>query len=281
MQAAGLRLILPSFSLREIFEHQIIPLLEKLVGPPATCGDKKKYQEEKQRHEADPENNSPPIADPSLYGKHQNYGVVVQGDNAGHHREGNFQAWCKEQCQTRSHWYWEPQAAQMPSYSNNLDLAVFPFMSKIHSHLLKEGGEKAIGNNDAIWKRCQDTWSDLISEKVAHGYVLAKRILERVEENGGAATSSCEVVSQRPNKDKTSEATSSQPRTVSPLAPRKLRLTFLLRFIMSLACFDAFGTCKNSNLVCLLVKMADAEAVLCHPTRVTRTRRTYQQVHKG
>ena len=58
-------------------------------------------------------------------------------------------------------------------------------MSKIHSHLLKEGGEKAIGNNDAIWKQCQDTWSDLTSEKVAHGYVLAKRILERVEENGG------------------------------------------------------------------------------------------------
>ena len=154
----------PSFSLREIFEHQIIPLLEKLVGPPATCGDKEKYQEEKQRYEADPENNSPPIADPSLYGKYQNYGVVVQGDNAGPHREGNFQAWCKEQCQIRSHWYWEPQAAQMP-YSNNLDLAVFPCMSKIHSHLLKEGGEKAIGNNDAIWKRCQDTWSDLTSEK--------------------------------------------------------------------------------------------------------------------
>ena len=42
-----------SFSLREIFEHQIIPLLEKLVGPPATCGDKEKYQEEKQRCEAD------------------------------------------------------------------------------------------------------------------------------------------------------------------------------------------------------------------------------------
>ena len=111
----------PSFSLREIFEHQIIPLLEKLVGPPATCGDKEKYQEEKQRYEADPENNSPPIADPSLYGKYQNYGVVVQGNNAGPHREGNFQAWCKEQCQIRSHWYWEPQAAQMP-YSNNLDL---------------------------------------------------------------------------------------------------------------------------------------------------------------
>ena len=141
-------------------------------------------------------------------------------------------------------------------YSNNLDLAVFPCTSKIHSHLLKEGGEKAIGNNDAIWKRCQDTWSDLTSEKVSHGYVLAKRILERVEENGGGNEFSCEVVSQRPNnKDKTSEATSSQPRTVSPLAPRKLRLTFLLRFIMLLACFDAFGTCKNSNLVCLLVKM--------------------------
>ena len=37
----------PSFSLRETFEHQIIPLLEKLVGPPAACGDKEKHQEEK------------------------------------------------------------------------------------------------------------------------------------------------------------------------------------------------------------------------------------------
>ena len=51
--------------------------------------------------------------------------------------------------------------------------------------------------------------------------------------------------------------------------------------MMLLACFDAFGTRKNSKLVCLLVKMAGAEVTLFHPTRATRTRRTYQQVHKG
>ena len=32
-------------------------------------------------------------------------------------------------------WKWEPQAPQTP-HRNNLDLAVFPMMSKRHSHLL-------------------------------------------------------------------------------------------------------------------------------------------------
>ena len=34
-------------------------------------------------------------------------------------------------------WKWEPQAPQMPPHINNLDLAVFPMMSKRHSSLLK------------------------------------------------------------------------------------------------------------------------------------------------
>jgi hypothetical protein len=69
-----------------------------------------------------------------LGGVYEAYQPVFQGDNAGPHVDGAFHAFVKDFCESKG-WKWEPQAAQ--PHSNNLDLAVFPMMSKRHSALLK------------------------------------------------------------------------------------------------------------------------------------------------
>ena len=60
---------------------------------------------------------------------------MIQGDNAGPHTDAEYVAFCTETCNEQG-WHWEPQAAQMP-HMNNLDLAVFPKMSKNHGDLLR------------------------------------------------------------------------------------------------------------------------------------------------
>jgi hypothetical protein len=67
-------------------------------------------------------------------GRYAVYVPIIQGDNAGPHQEGDFDASCKAFCHTRG-WHWDPQAPQMP-YANNLDLVIFPCMSKRHTQLL-------------------------------------------------------------------------------------------------------------------------------------------------
>jgi hypothetical protein len=71
-------------------------------------------------------------------GRYAGYGPIIQGDNAGPHQEGDFDASCKAYCNTRG-WHCVPQAPQMP-YANNLDLVVFPCMLKRHTQLLRQQG---------------------------------------------------------------------------------------------------------------------------------------------
>ena len=80
-------------------------------------------------------------------------------------------------------WHWEPQAPQMP-YVNNLDLSVFPMMSKRHSQLLQQYSN-GVASADDIWNAASTVWNDMEASTIARGFVLAKRVAEQVvRENG-------------------------------------------------------------------------------------------------
>jgi hypothetical protein len=75
---------------------------------------------------------------------------------------------------------WMPQ-------SNNLDLAVFPMMSKRHSALLKMYSNLQ-APHDEIWHTAEEVWANLGSAEIARGYILAYRIAAKVIEAGGENT---------------------------------------------------------------------------------------------
>ncbi|CAJ1931219.1 unnamed protein product [Cylindrotheca closterium] len=95
----------PKFALKKLFEHHIFQKLDGLVA---------------------------------AGGQYEGYIPVIQGDNAGPHAEKEYFNWCKAQCEQRG-WHWEPQAPQMP-HINNLDLSVFPCMSRRHCAAARERG---------------------------------------------------------------------------------------------------------------------------------------------
>jgi hypothetical protein len=134
----------PTFSLRGVFENSIFPRIAEITGPG---------------------------------GKYEGYIPIQQGDNAGPHQDKDFKDWCISECERRG-WHWEPQAAQMP-YVNNLDLAVFPSMSKRHSALLKAHSNN-VANTDIIFSAAEEVWKNLPSATIARGFVLAFRNTQKV-----------------------------------------------------------------------------------------------------
>lgn len=116
-------------------------------------------------------------------GKYEGYTPVIQGDNAGPHQDEAFLRFCSEYCEAHR-WLWEPQAPQMP-HANNLDLAIFPAMSKRHSDLLREYGN-TVAPAGAIWEAAASVWKSLDSATVARGHVLAYRIAQKVIDCKGA-----------------------------------------------------------------------------------------------
>jgi Transposase len=142
----------PKFSLLALFRDQVFPKIGELVGPG---------------------------------GAYEGYLPVFQGDNAGPHVDGTFHTFVKDFCESNG-WKWEPQAAQMP-HSNNLDLAVFPMMSKRHSALLKMYSNLQ-APHDEIWHTAEEVWANLGSAEIARGYILAYRIAAKVIEAGGENT---------------------------------------------------------------------------------------------
>jgi len=109
----------PKFSLQRVFEHNIFPVVAKLIAPG---------------------------------GKYEGYQPIGTGDCAGPHVEQKFLDFLREAC-AREGWIWEPQAAQMP-HINVLDLAVFPCISRRHTALARKRGglhvriaKKVINNN--------------------------------------------------------------------------------------------------------------------------------------
>jgi N-acetylneuraminic acid mutarotase len=72
-------------------------------------------------------------------------------------------------------------------HCNNLDLAVFPMMSKRHSALLKMYSNVQAPHEE-IWQTAEEVWANLGSAEIARGYILAYRIAGKVIESGGENT---------------------------------------------------------------------------------------------
>ena len=89
----------------------------------------------------------------------------------------------KSYCATHG-WLWEPQALQMP-YVNNLDLMVFPAMSKQHSMLLSNHSN-TVAKHDVIYRTALDVWNSLDHSVIASGYVLAYRISKKIIASQGS-----------------------------------------------------------------------------------------------
>ena len=73
-------------------------------------------------------------------------------------------------------------------HANNLDLAVFPSMSKRHSQLLSNYGGASMASADEIWKAASSVWKSLPSCVIAKGFMHYNRILAKVIEHKGYNT---------------------------------------------------------------------------------------------
>jgi hypothetical protein len=141
----------PKFSLRDFFEHSLFPRVAEIVG-----------------HN----------------GEYEGYIPVIQGDNAGPHQDRSLIQFCKQHCESMG-WLWRPQAPQMP-HMNNLDLAVFPAMSRQHAELLRSLNGNRMANPEKVWAAAKEVWDDLPSATIARGFILAFRIAEKVVKNKGS-----------------------------------------------------------------------------------------------
>lgn len=142
----------PKFALKTLFRDHIFPKVMEMVGPG---------------------------------GKYEGYLPIFQGDNAGPHIDKDYLNYVKDFCAKKG-WHWEPQAPQMP-HLNNLDLAVFPMMSKRHSNLLKQYSNK-MAPKEEIWETAQSVWESMGSAPIARGFILAFRIAQKVIDNNGDNT---------------------------------------------------------------------------------------------
>jgi hypothetical protein len=140
----------PKFPLKPFFEFNVFPAVKELV---------------------------------KIGGDYEGYQPVFQGDNAGPHTDKMYDFFVKEYCKANG-WLWEPQGPQMP-HVNVLDLAVFPSMSKRHSHLARAKHGNRVLKEDEIWDTALQVWENLPSCKIANSFVQAKRICEKIIKCGG------------------------------------------------------------------------------------------------
>lgn len=139
----------PKFALLALYRDHVFPEIARLTGPG---------------------------------GRYEGYLPVFQGDNAGPHIDAAFLAYVENFCREKG-WRWEPQAPQMP-HMNNLDLAVFPMMSKRHSTLLRHYSNMQ-APHDEIWDATNSVWNNMESAQIARGFVLAYRIARKVIQHKG------------------------------------------------------------------------------------------------
>ena len=132
----------PKFSLKTLFEDEIFPKIHDL-----------------------------------LKGEYEDYIPVIQGDNAGPHIDAEYINYVKSYCEDNG-WLWAPQAPQMP-HANNLDLAIFPSMSRKHTELLLEYSNTQAPPEE-IWRVAKNVWDNMPNSTIARGFVLAKRIMQQV-----------------------------------------------------------------------------------------------------
>jgi hypothetical protein len=142
----------PTFSLKKLFEEKVLPTISKYV---------------------------------EAGGLYEGYLPVIQGDNAGPHSDAKFHKFVTDYCKEKG-WMWEPQAPQMP-HANNLDLAVFPAMSKRHTSLLSQYGSSPnmMAPADEIWRCAAHVWKGLERSTIARGFLHGHRILKKVVEHKG------------------------------------------------------------------------------------------------
>lgn len=139
----------PKFALKDLWEHSLFPTIDQLVAPG---------------------------------GKYEGYTVVFQEDNAGPHEGRAYSTWLEEEF-TKRGWLVRLQAPQGP-YTNVLDLAVFPGMSKRHSERLQMFNN-TVATKDKIWSTAVDVWDATTSADVARGFVQAYRVMGRIIHEGG------------------------------------------------------------------------------------------------
>jgi hypothetical protein len=118
-------------------------------------------------------------------GEFEGYLPVLQGDNAGPDIDASYHNFVTEYSASQS-WCWEPQAPQMP-HLNNVDLVVFPEMSKEHSKLLQKSSNR-MATAEEIWSTAESVWKDMNSASIARGFTLASCIAQKVIDNGGTNT---------------------------------------------------------------------------------------------
>ena len=115
----------PKFPLKNLFAKHVFPLLERLVGPG---------------------------------GRFQGYTIIIQGDQAGPHEEEDFVKYCRAYCAKKGGCF-GLQAPQAPRL-NNLDLAVFPAMSRRHSIMSRKKGLRVLKKQE-IWDAAMQVWDEL------------------------------------------------------------------------------------------------------------------------
>jgi hypothetical protein len=141
----------PNLLLKDFYEHLLFPRLAELVGS---------------------------------NGKYEGYIPIIQVDNAGPHQDRALVNFCKQYCKSQG-WTWQPQAPLIP-HMNNLDLAVFPSMLQRHADLLRLQNGNRMADPDKVWEAAKVVWDDLPSASIAHGFILAFRIAEKVVRNKGS-----------------------------------------------------------------------------------------------
>ena len=73
-------------------------------------------------------------------------------------------------------------------HANNLDLAVFPSMSKRHTQTLANYTGSNMATADEIWDAAKIVWNNLPSAVIGRGFMHYNRILAKVIENKGNNT---------------------------------------------------------------------------------------------
>jgi len=71
-------------------------------------------------------------------------------------------------------------------HMNNLDLSVFPCMSRRHTQLAREQNGLRMLTEDQIWDTAKSVWDRLPSSKIASSFIRAQRITQRVIEFDGS-----------------------------------------------------------------------------------------------
>ena len=111
-------------------------------------------------------------------GPFEGFATVIQGDNSVPHQDAKFKKYVVNFCKENK-WLWEPQGPQMP-HINVLDIAVFPVMSRCHSHFIRSLRARQVEKEEDIWKISEKVWEELPSCKITNEFYLAKINAEKL-----------------------------------------------------------------------------------------------------